>query len=94
MWKYKSFFQIYYQRNTDLTFGKHLLITEPPRHVLNTLLVPGDGINLAIRTESQHQRYYLIPKFSTQKKKNQNQNIWKAFIYKEKMPDIENKETV
>lgn len=51
-----GFFQIFYQRNTDLMFGKHLPIIEPPRHVLNILLAPGDGINLAIRPKSQHLR--------------------------------------
>lgn len=50
------FFQTYYQKNTDLTLGKHLPITEPTRHVLYTLLVTRNGINRAIRTQSQNKR--------------------------------------
>lgn len=37
----QMFSQTYYHENTDLTLGKHLHITEPTRHVLNTLLVTG-----------------------------------------------------
>lgn len=47
------FFSNFLQKNySDLRSVKDIPITEPPRHVLNTLLVLGNGVNLTIRIEA------------------------------------------